>query len=87
MALFDYKCESCGEVLERDFPVGKAPQTIKCSCGESAGRFYGSVSFVLKGSGWPSQTHRRKAEGLAANEAAGRRMRKSHSSPKLIDQR
>ncbi len=84
---YDYECDSCGEVFEKEFPLGKAPQKVKCSCGKRADRQIGAVGFILKGGDWPGQTMRRKAEGTANNEEAGRRMRKSHTAPKLVDQR
>lgn len=87
MALYDFQCEKCGEIVEVNFPLGKAPKKVSCNCGGEAPRYYGSVGFILKGNGWPSQTMKRKEEGTAKNEAAGRRMRKSHTPPKLVDQR
>jgi putative FmdB family regulatory protein len=87
MALYDFHCESCGEIVEADFPLGKAPKKVSCKCGGEAPRYFGNVGVIFKGSGWPSQTMKRKAEGTEKNEAAGRRMRKSHKAPKLIDQR
>jgi putative FmdB family regulatory protein len=87
MAAYEFECEACQGVFEKEYPFGKAPMSVKCECGRMAARHFGGVGFVLKGGDWPSQTQRRKAEGLANNEAAGRRMRGSHQAPKLVDQR
>lgn len=80
--LFDYSCKSCGEVLEKDFPIGEAPSSIECECGERAKRSFG-CSFILKGGGWPSKFHRFNKEMTERNEAAGRRMRKEHGDGPL----
>jgi putative FmdB family regulatory protein len=87
MARYEFECGACGKVFEKDFPFGKAPKTVKCVCGKVAPRHIGAVGFILKGGDWPGQTLKRKAEGTANNEEAGRRMRKSHKAPKLVDQR
>jgi len=75
--LFTYECKSCGG-LERDFPIGKAPRKVKCKCGAPAKRTYESMSFVLKGGGWPGKSGSFNREMTQRNESAGRKMRKEH---------
>ena len=79
--LFNYACEACGERLDKDFRIGKAPKTVACSCGKRAKRVYESMSFVLKGGNWPGKFRKFNAEMTERNEKAGRRMRKEHTPP------
>lgn len=75
---FEYRCEKCG-IIEKDFPIGKADGEVPCDCGATAKRHYGSMSFVLKGGGWPGKSISMNREMTSRNEAAGRRMRKEHT--------
>lgn len=34
MTLYVFKCEECGQELDRDFPMGEAPQFIRSDCDE-----------------------------------------------------
>lgn len=85
---YEYFCESCQKVIEKDFPFGKPKKQVCCECGEKAERYLGNVSFVLKGGGWPSRSERMKNEQTAKNKAAGKRMKKTwpDASPHLVDQ-
>jgi len=86
---YEYFCEDCQEVIEKEFPFGKAEKTVSCEkCGKEAERYLGNVNFVLKGGGWPSRSVRMKNEQTAKNRAAGRKMGKAWggSAPRLIDQ-
>jgi predicted nucleic acid-binding Zn ribbon protein len=76
-------------VFEKDFRIGKAEAEVPCECGESAKRFFGEMSFVLKGGGWPGRSNRMNSEMTSRNEKAGERMRGTWegTQPKLIDQR
>jgi putative FmdB family regulatory protein len=76
---YEYKCQTCDERFEQDFPMGEAERTQPCpSCGEEAKKLISRSSFVLKGGGWPSRTGRLNSEMTKRNEAAGHRMRKEH---------
>lgn len=35
---YDYRCEHCGEEIERDCPIGTAHQKVKSKCGKMAAR-------------------------------------------------
>jgi putative FmdB family regulatory protein len=87
--IFEYGCKKCGEVFEKDFPIGKAEAEVPCKCGEPAGRYYGNMSFVLKGGGWPGRSNRMNTEMTNRNKKAGERMRGTWegTQPKLTDQR
>lgn len=78
--IFTYRCKECGKGIEADFRIGKAPSEIGCECGAYAKRSYESMSFVLKGGGWPSQGSRLNTEMTKRNEAAGRRQGKEWGS-------
>ena len=82
--LYEYRCVICEETFTLDFKMGCAPKEAECpECKKPSPRYYGGVGFVLKGGGWPSKTGRTKAQGLANNEAASKRMHKNRSAPKL----
>ena len=36
---YQYECD-CGEKIDREFPMGKALQSIKCKCGKKCYRSY-----------------------------------------------
>jgi putative FmdB family regulatory protein len=86
--IYEYQCKDCTEVFEQNFSMGEAKEYTKCECGGEAKRFFGSMSFVLAGGGFPSRDARFNKEMTERNEKAGKRMRKEHDPPpKLIDQR
>lgn len=52
MPIYEYRCESCGEVFERFLKMSDDP-TCECpKCGETARRLISQTSFSLKGAGW-----------------------------------
>lgn len=90
--IFEYMCPKCQIVLERNAPIGKAPETVTCpDCNVLCERFYGSMNFILKGpaGSWPGKKLSFNKEMTERNERAGRKMRKTWegTQPKLIDQR
>jgi len=54
--LFDYKCESCDEIIEDVFKRSTSDPVIECpSCGSEVTlrqALVGSSTFKLKGAGW-----------------------------------
>ena len=38
--MYSYACSKCDKVTEKDFPMGKAKSSVKCSCGKKAERVY-----------------------------------------------
>lgn len=40
MVLYSYKCEVCGQSVDKHFKMGKAPSSVKCFCGSRAFRTY-----------------------------------------------
>jgi len=47
--LYDYECEKCGESVEKDFRMGKAPRAVKCPCGAKAKRVYSTFALGANG--------------------------------------
>jgi len=75
--IFQYRCDNCNKIVERDFRIGKAKKTVKCdTCENDCKRHYGKVDFVLKGSwgGWPSKSKKLNREMTKKNKDAERRM-------------
>ena len=85
MALFDYRCKTCGVVFEEDHPVGKAPKETKCKeCGETAKRAYTTCNFSMEG---PTSNMKFNKEMTERNRKAEERMWKNRDRlPKLVDQ-
>lgn len=84
--IFEYKCQLCEEVFERDFPVGKAPDTVPCECSENAiaKRHYTPIGFSFKGNGSPTSNAKFKREMTKRNERAAHRMRTERDKPKSL---
>lgn len=84
---FEYCCEKHG-VFEEQYGIGRAPTKVPCpSCQVVCPRYYGNVSFILKGGGWPSKKQSFNQEMTKRNEQAGRKMRKTWegTQPKLVE--
>lgn len=84
--MYEFKCESCGQVIQENHPIGKAPSKLSCAgCGGSCERVW-SCNFVLVGGGWPGKSSKMKSDMTDRNDRAGRRMRKERSgtAPKLV---
>jgi putative FmdB family regulatory protein len=53
MPIYEYRCESCGETLEKIQKFSDAPLTDCPACGKSTlKKLVSASSFRLKGSGW-----------------------------------
>lgn len=48
---YEYECRRCGRI-ERDFPIGGAPDKVLCGCGRAARRVYSAPGIVFRGWGW-----------------------------------
>jgi len=47
--VYEYQCEKCKEITEKDFSMGKAPRSVKCGCGARAKRVYNSFALSING--------------------------------------
>ena len=73
---YEYSCPSCSQVFDGNFPMGTASATVVCPrCKKQAHRYFGGMSFVLKGGGFPSQSMKFNKEMTEKNAKAGRRMK------------
>ena len=53
MPIYEYRCESCGEHLEKLQKLSDAPLELCPSCGKSElKKLISAAGFRLKGSGW-----------------------------------
>ncbi len=89
MSIYEYWCDKCEQITEYEFPFAKCPMTAACKkCGKDSPRYLGGpMTFILKGSGWPSKTNAINNDITRKQEQAGKRMRKNWKPPKLVDQR
>jgi len=90
MSVYEYFCEKCEKIIEKDFDFTKNPDTVKCECGENCNRYYGgSVNVVFMGGDWPGKTIKTKNEMTRKNKVGGsldKKMRQNHQPIKLIKQ-
>lgn len=88
--IFEYKCPKCESVIEKDAPIGKAPEYIICpDCEIRCDRFWNNMNFILKGGGWPGKKISFNKEMTDRNDKSGEKMRGTWegTQPKLIDQK
>jgi putative FmdB family regulatory protein len=52
MPLYEYKCETCGEVFETMQKFSDAPLTMHEKCGGALHRILSAPALQFKGSGW-----------------------------------
>ena len=52
MALYEYRCENCGEVFEVIEKFSDEPLKVHEKCGGKVERLLSAPSFQFKGSGW-----------------------------------
>ena len=86
---YEYYCKKCDVVIERQFPFAKNPKRVKCECGKLAeSHIGGNMTFILKGSGWPSKTNSLNKTMNQKQKRAGERMEGTwrHVVPKLVEQ-
>lgn len=85
---YRYVCESCGSVIDRDFPFGKPKEFVKCKCRARANRSFENAGFQLRGDGWAGKNIGFGEKQKKKNEKAEKNMRKTWGEqPKLVDQR
>jgi len=85
MPLYEYKCDSCGNVLEILQKFADKPLTIHENCGGHLERLISRSALQFKGSGWyvndygTGSTKEHKAKADAANGAG--KSEKSNGAP------
>lgn len=70
MPIYEYRCESCGEQLEKLQKLSDAPLEICPSCGKpELKKLISAAGFRLKGSGWYETDFKKdKQKNLHSNE-------------------
>lgn len=68
MPIYEYECESCGEVIENWQKFSDAPLSTCKSCGGNLHKLISHSSFHLKGSGWYITDYAGKKSGIASSE-------------------
>jgi predicted nucleic acid-binding Zn ribbon protein len=55
MSTYVFKCETCSQESDLEFPIGTAPSTSNClqeGCGGQMVRVYTANPTIFKGTGW-----------------------------------
>lgn len=68
MPIYEYECESCGEVIENWQKFSDTPLSTCKSCGGNLHKLISHSSFHLKGSGWYITDYAGKKSGIADSE-------------------
>jgi len=68
MPTYEFKCNECQIIFEEEHSMANAPPTSICDCGKEMKRYYGGMSFILKGDGWPSKNIRNGKAATASNK-------------------
>lgn len=59
MPFYEYECETCETVTEREFPICDSPQQVPCrECGKPAKKIISVSHFRLKGN-WPTKNFKK----------------------------
>ncbi|MEE9366936.1 MAG: FmdB family zinc ribbon protein [Dehalococcoidales bacterium] len=65
MPSYDYECEDCGKVCERNHGMDFAAICVLCDvCDGPTVRLISSTSFQLRGDGWASDGYSKDAGGV-----------------------
>ena len=65
MPIYEYQCQTCGEVTEKLQKFSDDPLRT-CGCGGSLNKLVSRSSFQLKGSGWYVTDYKTKDKGRSA---------------------
>lgn len=80
MPLYEYKCDSCGQVFEVMQRFSDAPLQQHENCGGALRRLVSAPALQFKGSGWYVNDYAR-AGGKSASEGGDKSKEKSESKP------
>ena len=70
MPIYEYRCQSCGEITEKIQSIGSPPLTICSDCGGELRKLISRSAFHLKGSGWYSDHYGLKTEKSGKKDSA-----------------
>lgn len=87
MPLYEYKCESCGDVFEVKQRFSDKPLTVHANCGGRVERLISPPALQFKGSGWyitdySRSSKKEESSKAAAKESSGGKPDKAESTSK-----
>lgn len=82
MPLYEYRCESCGQLTERIQKFSDPPLEICPSCGGTLTKLLSSPAIQFKGSGWYITDYARKSGEGKDKTASSDKTEKSDKSEK-----
>lgn len=72
MALYEYKCDNCGDVFEVMQKFTDPALTTHEKCGGKVERLISTSAFNFKGSGWYVNDYAKKSNPSSSNDSAGK---------------
>ena len=81
MPVYVYRCEQCGQTIERRPSFSDAPLTVCESCQGSLRRVLHPVGIVFKGSGFHNTDYRTGSNGRARSDTSESKDGKAEGSP------
>jgi len=76
MPIYEYRCQTCGEVVEKLQKFSDDPLRT-CGCGGNLEKLVSRSSFQLKGSGWYVTDYKTKDKGRSATSVGSSDTQKS----------
>jgi len=76
MPIYEYQCQTCGEVVEKLQKFSDDPLRT-CGCGGNLEKLVSRSSFQLKGSGWYVTDYKTKDKGRSAASVGSSDTKKS----------
>jgi len=71
MPIYEYKCETCNDVVERIFSIVNFPREVVCpSCGNASHKIISRTTFRLEGGGWADSGYQTNMEKFKGNMKA-----------------
>ena len=72
MAIYEYKCEKCGDVFEVRQNYSDEPVTVHEKCGGNVEKLISAPSFQFKGSGWYVNDYGKGTNGAKKPDSEGK---------------
>ncbi|MEX2263734.1 MAG: FmdB family zinc ribbon protein [Bryobacteraceae bacterium] len=71
MPVYEYRCESCGEVFETIQKFVDTPLTVHEKCGGGVQRLISAPALQFKGTGWYVTDYAKSGSGAKAEKSEG----------------
>ena len=85
MPTYEFKCNECKIIFEEEHSMADAPSTSTCDCGKEMKRYYGGMSFILKGDGWPSKNIRNGVAATASDKFEAENIKRKQRGQKSFE--